>query len=219
MNAAAVLLAAALLIGPGPARVRARAGMASRGHRSPQGRGRARGPDPLAIASCLDVLAVCLEAGMAVSAAAAAAAPSAPATLGRVLRRAADLLALGADPAVVWSIPPTGPGHAPALAPEVIDAHGMASRPVPAPVWAPARSTAPQPAARPPHSRRHPIGDAIRPQQATTRQHRADHQQPTAGVPTQQKAKGPSPDQLPQQHAQHRQACQYHGGRAGPGQA
>ncbi|MBV8787249.1 MAG: type II secretion system F family protein [Mycobacterium sp.] len=106
MNAAAVLLAAALLIGPGPARVRARVGMPSRAYRSPQRRGRARGRDPLAIASCLDVLAVCLETGMAVSAAAAAAAPSAPATLGRVLRRAADLLALGADPAVAWSIPP-----------------------------------------------------------------------------------------------------------------
>jgi pilus assembly protein TadC len=63
----------------------------------------------VAVASCLDVLAVCLEAGMAVSAAAAAAAPSAPAALGRVLRRAADLLALGADPAVAWSIPPELP--------------------------------------------------------------------------------------------------------------
>lgn len=42
---------------------------------------------------------------MAVSAAAAAAAPSAPPQLARVLRRAADLLALGADPAVAWAIP------------------------------------------------------------------------------------------------------------------
>jgi pilus assembly protein TadC len=104
VTAAAVLLAAALWIGPGAAR--ARAGMPARGHRLRQGPGWALGPDPLAVASCLDVLAVCLEAGMAVSAAAAAAAPSAPATLGRVLRRAADLLALGADPAVAWSIPP-----------------------------------------------------------------------------------------------------------------
>lgn len=51
------------------------------------------------------MLAVCLRAGMAVSAAAAAAAPSAPPQLARVLRRAADLLALGADPAVAWAIP------------------------------------------------------------------------------------------------------------------
>lgn len=109
MNAAAVLLAAALWIGPGPARVRARAGTPARGHRPLPGRRQAQGPDPLAVASGLDVLAVCLEAGMAVSAAAAAAAPSAPAPLDRVLRRAADLLALGADPTVAWSIPPDLP--------------------------------------------------------------------------------------------------------------
>lgn len=42
---------------------------------------------------------------MAVSTAAAATAPSAPPQLAAVLRRAADLLALGADPAVAWSIP------------------------------------------------------------------------------------------------------------------
>ncbi|WP_437340114.1 type II secretion system F family protein [Mycobacterium colombiense] len=75
------------------------------------GRAPSRGTDPLAVASCLDVLAVCLGAGMAVSTAAAAAAPSAPPKLARVLRRAADLLALGADPAVAWSIPP-GPRQA-----------------------------------------------------------------------------------------------------------
>ena len=71
-----MLLAVALLIGPGPSVVRARAGMPSGAHRlRPQSR---RGPDPLAVASSLDVLAVCLAAGMAVSAAAAATAPSAP---------------------------------------------------------------------------------------------------------------------------------------------
>jgi pilus assembly protein TadC len=42
---------------------------------------------------------------MAVSTAAAATASSAPPTLALVLRRAADLLALGADPAVAWSAP------------------------------------------------------------------------------------------------------------------
>ena len=46
------------------------------------------------------------RSGMAVSRAAAAAAPSAPpAPLARVLSRAADLLALGADPATAWSNP------------------------------------------------------------------------------------------------------------------
>jgi pilus assembly protein TadC len=48
---------------------------------------------------------------MAVSAAAAATVPSAPPKLGAVLRRAADLLALGADPAVAWSITPGKQGE------------------------------------------------------------------------------------------------------------
>ena len=107
MSTAAVLLAAALWIGPGPSLVRARAGIPARGPRRRQVL--AHGPDPLAVASSLDVLAVCLGAGMAVSTAAAAAAPSAPPKLARVMRRAADLLALGADPAVAWSIPPDLP--------------------------------------------------------------------------------------------------------------
>ncbi len=104
MSTAALLLAAALLSGARPSRVRARAGMAAGGSTTP--RRSARGPDPLAVASSLDVLAVCLAAGMAVSVAVAATAPSAPPQLARVLRRAADLLALGAEPAVAWSAPP-----------------------------------------------------------------------------------------------------------------
>jgi pilus assembly protein TadC len=119
VSAPAVLLAAALWIGPGPSIVRARAGIPSGAHRrgkvSPWPR---RGPDPLAVASSLDVLAVCLEAGMAVSTAAAATAPSAPPKLAGVLRRAADLLVLGADPAVAWSISP----DLPAASDEQIDA-------------------------------------------------------------------------------------------------
>lgn len=107
----AALLALALWVGPGPSVVRSRAGTPARGGRRPRGRAPSRATDPLAVASCLDVLAVCLGAGMAVSTAAAAAAPSGPPTLARVLRRAADLLALGADPAVAWSIPP-GPRQA-----------------------------------------------------------------------------------------------------------
>jgi pilus assembly protein TadC len=108
VSAAAVLLAVALLIGPGPSVVRARAGTTRRTQRLRTGPPDvpAHGPDPLAVASSLDVLAVCLEAGMAVSTAAAATAVSAPPKLARVLRRAADLLALGADPAVAWSISP-----------------------------------------------------------------------------------------------------------------
>jgi pilus assembly protein TadC len=107
---AAVLLAVALWTGAGPSVVRARARMQARARRS---RTRSTsGIDPLAVASSLDVLAVCLAAGMAVSAAAAATAPSAPPKLALVLRRAADLLALGADPAVAWSKPPDLPADA-----------------------------------------------------------------------------------------------------------
>jgi pilus assembly protein TadC len=104
MSAVSVLLAVALWLGPGPSMVRARAGIQTGGQR-PQTR-LPSGPDPLAVASSLDVLAVCLAAGMAVSTAAAATAASAPPKLAGVLRRAADLLALGADPVVAWAISP-----------------------------------------------------------------------------------------------------------------
>src|ERR1700756_103268 len=107
MSTAALLLAAALLSGVRPSSVRARATMAA--HAPATARRPMRGPDPLAVASSLDVLAVCLAAGMAVSTAAAATAPSAPPPLARVLRRAADLLALGADAGVAWSAPPDLP--------------------------------------------------------------------------------------------------------------
>ncbi|ORA74570.1 hypothetical protein BST25_09550 [Mycobacterium heidelbergense] len=102
-----MLLAMALWVGPGPSAVRARAGIPARVHR-PRSRA-AAGPDPLAVASGLDALAVCLEAGMAVATAAAAIAPSAPPTLARALRRAAELLAVGADPSVAWAISPDRP--------------------------------------------------------------------------------------------------------------
>ena len=101
---AAMLLAAALLASAGPSGARTRAMLPAR--RPQANRPATRGPDPLAVASSLDVLFVCLAAGMAVSTAAAATAPSAPPELAPVLRRAADLLALGADPAVAWSAPP-----------------------------------------------------------------------------------------------------------------
>jgi pilus assembly protein TadC len=108
MSIAAVLLALALCLGPVPSVVRARAGIPERAHRLRRGPSpaSANGPDPLAVASSLDVLAVCLTAGMAVSTAAAAAASSAPPKLAAVLRRAADLLALGADPSAAWAVSP-----------------------------------------------------------------------------------------------------------------
>jgi pilus assembly protein TadC len=108
VSVAAVLLSSALWIGAGPTVVRARAGLTAGSRRRPQTSRMPSvgGSDPLAIASSLDVLAVCLGAGMAVSSAAAATAVWAPPKLGAVLRRAADLLALGADPDTAWSTPP-----------------------------------------------------------------------------------------------------------------
>lgn len=98
MSWAAVLLAAALLIGVSPARDRL--GAATSTASMPP---RPHDDDPLAAASTFDLFAACLSAGMAVSNAASAAAPSAPSSLGPVLTRAADLLALGADPVTAWS--------------------------------------------------------------------------------------------------------------------
>jgi len=102
MTCAGVLLALAVLTGPRPLAVRRRAGLryAGRAPTPPPYR-----PDPLAAASALDVFAVCLAAGMPVSTAARASAPGAPPPLADMLCRAADLLALGADPAVAWSAP------------------------------------------------------------------------------------------------------------------
>jgi pilus assembly protein TadC len=102
MSWAAVLLAAALLCAPDPARVRIRAGLSAPRTERPAP---TRPGDPLASASSLDVLAACLSSGMAVSSAAAATAASAPPQLARLLNRGADLLALGADPATAWSNP------------------------------------------------------------------------------------------------------------------
>jgi pilus assembly protein TadC len=102
-STAAMLLAAAVLTDGGPSVVRARAATPARALRAR--RQTRSGPDPLAVASSLDVLAVCLSAGMAVSTAAAATAPSAPPLLAQILSRAADLLALGAEPEVAWSAP------------------------------------------------------------------------------------------------------------------
>lgn len=110
MSWAAVLLAAALLLGADPLRVRTRAGLV---REAPVTRpaAPAASNDPLAAASSFDVLAACLSSGMAVSTAAAATAPTAPPQLAAVLTRAADLLALGADPATAWSAPGQQPDH------------------------------------------------------------------------------------------------------------
>lgn len=101
-----MLLALALLIGAGPAAVRGRAGLSTVRPRPVERREQLA--DPLATASALDVLSVCLSAGMSVPAAAAATSSSAPPGLDAVLRRAADMLALGADPDLAWAVPAGG---------------------------------------------------------------------------------------------------------------
>lgn len=116
MICAALLLATALLL----SRSRARDRIDARGSGESASMVRSTADhdaDPLAAASALDVLAACLRSGMAVSAAAAATAPSAPPQLARILNRAADLLALGADPVSAWSDPADQPagGQAEAL--------------------------------------------------------------------------------------------------------
>ncbi|CAJ1495216.1 type II secretion system F family protein [[Mycobacterium] burgundiense] len=99
MTVAAVALALALLLNPAAAVRRSRVvGPVLR----PSERG-PRADDPLATASSLDVLAVCLSAGMSVAAAARATAASAPPELAGLLGRAADLIALGADPGTAWA--------------------------------------------------------------------------------------------------------------------
>jgi len=99
MSWAALLLAVALLIG-GDSRswMRLRAAEPRHGRSTPSGKN-----DPLAAASSLDVLAACLRSGMAVSTAASATARGAPTPLGLVLDRAADMLALGAEPGTAWT--------------------------------------------------------------------------------------------------------------------
>ncbi len=99
MTAAAMFLALALLVGADACRVRRLRSTTVPAARKPA----SRRDDPLAMASTLDVFAACLRSGMAVSTAAAATASSAPEPVASVLRRAADLLALGADPVTAWT--------------------------------------------------------------------------------------------------------------------
>lgn len=103
MSTVAVLLGLAVLAGAGPATVRMRAG----GHRPDDRSARTFPPDadPLWLASSLDVMRLCLAAGMTVPDAAAVTARSAPPQLAVALRRGADLLALGATPDYAWSVP------------------------------------------------------------------------------------------------------------------
>ncbi|MCV7314569.1 type II secretion system F family protein [Mycolicibacillus parakoreensis] len=108
MTAAVLVALAVLITGPRPARrVRPRTAAGAAGARPLR-----RRTDPHAVAAALDLLAVCLSAGLPVSAAATAAAGGAPEKLARPLRRAADLLALGADPGSAWTRQAADPADA-----------------------------------------------------------------------------------------------------------
>ena len=96
---AAVFLAVSLLVWPRTAGARLTAGSLPSRAVPVQ----SAGSDELAVAATLDVFGACLRSGMAVATAAAAVATSAPPELAALLRRAADLLALGAEPARAWS--------------------------------------------------------------------------------------------------------------------
>ena len=102
MSAAALLMAAAILLTAGPGIARRRMGLMA--PRLVTHRERQSGTDPFATASALDVLSVCLSAGMTVPAAVSATADFAPTGLAELLRRAGDLLALGADPDTAWQV-------------------------------------------------------------------------------------------------------------------
>ncbi|MFD0000145.1 type II secretion system F family protein [Nocardia sp. NPDC127526] len=101
-SAAVALVALALLLWPGRVAGRRRLRLLA----APTGGARVRigGEivDPLGAAGTFDLFAACLRAGLPASAAAGAVAAGAPEPLRTVLRRAADLLALGADPVTAW---------------------------------------------------------------------------------------------------------------------
>jgi pilus assembly protein TadC len=101
---AVLLLAGALIVLPGRVavsrRLRTLRGVGSEPLVREVRRGGAG--DPLAVASVFDLLAACLRAGLPMAGAARAGAAGAPVVLGDALRRAADLLALGADAATAW---------------------------------------------------------------------------------------------------------------------
>jgi Flp pilus assembly protein TadB len=60
-------------------------------------------PDPLRLAATWDLLAACLRAGLPVPTAIRAVASDAPPGCAELLRRTADLLALGSDPVQAWA--------------------------------------------------------------------------------------------------------------------
>lgn len=107
----AALVAAGLLVAPGPSEYLRRAGFERRSRRRilrsaavrrPAPGARTLDADPFAVAAALELCAVCVASGMTMPAAADVMAESAPPELAAVFARAAHLLTLGADPADAW---------------------------------------------------------------------------------------------------------------------
>ena len=96
----ALCLAAAVLVLPNAGRSRTRRFVESVGEDIPNSF--VVEHDPHAVPVTLDLFAACLRAGLPTATAARAVADSAPPVLADALRRGADRLQLGADPADAW---------------------------------------------------------------------------------------------------------------------
>jgi pilus assembly protein TadC len=97
---APLLIALALLVVPHPRLWLSRIDPKTLGRSGP--RAGAAQAEPLALAASYDLLAVSLRTGLPTPVAIAAVANSAPGPLGSVLARAAQSLALGAEPQAAW---------------------------------------------------------------------------------------------------------------------
>ncbi len=100
---AALVLAAALLVTPGPVDAALRLAALDRVAPPRRERRRAEPRDPWREAGGWDELAACLRAGLSLDLAVRAVAESAPAATARALTRVADLVALGADAGAAWA--------------------------------------------------------------------------------------------------------------------
>ncbi|MFZ2527706.1 MAG: type II secretion system F family protein [Rhodococcus sp. (in: high G+C Gram-positive bacteria)] len=100
MTLGALCLAAAVLVLPNAGRSRTRRFVESVGEDIPNSF--VVEHDPHAVPATLDLFAACLRAGLPTATAARAVADSAPPVLADALRRGADRLQLGADPADAW---------------------------------------------------------------------------------------------------------------------
>ena len=107
---AVLLLAGTVLVLPAPrAPVQRLRGNGGRGPGDAASDDTTRREDPFATAATFDLLAACLRAGLPVATAAQAVSRTAPAPLAESLRRAADLLSLGADAATAWEAAASDP--------------------------------------------------------------------------------------------------------------